>query len=108
MGNLEKSLKILKDKRYSLIEAEIYAINNLSEKEEIEEFYKKYLIRIKEEIEKNINNIKLIKEGNSVDWTAEYLAKDHLSYTLGHITDAEKFVRWYTYLPILRKNFRKK
>ena len=107
MGNLADSVRRLGDTRYSLIENEIFAIEHLSNKKEV----KKYLAKIKEDLQKenseNKDNegVRLFKEGYSLDNVAEYLAKDHLNFSLGHMFNNRRINLWYFSLPVLKKNF---
>jgi hypothetical protein len=111
MEPLEESLTRLKGKKYSLIETEIFAIEHLSGKEEITEFYEAYLERIKDNLKQEFSESKdnkgtqLIRQGYSLDDIAEYLAKDHLSFTLGHIYKDNCLDLWYSHIPALKKEF---
>ena len=110
MGNLADSVRRLGDTRNSLIENDIFAIEHLSNKKEVKKFYKKYLAKIKEDLQKenseNKDNegVRLLNEGYSLDRVVEYLAKDHLNFSLGHMFNNRRINLWYFSLPILKKN----
>lgn len=109
-SSLEQSLEILGDDRYSLMEAEVFAINNLSERKDIQEFYSAYLKKIEKDLDqecldgKNNLGTGLIKKGYNKRLVAEYLANEHLNYTLEDM-NIENFVRWSAYLPVLKNDF---